>query len=333
MEHIDSIPATYLIGSFLATHLIFTDTYRATDPRDKLFALQSILPGSIGKLINVDYTESCEDAFKRATARCYNSKTQLLPTASFSLLIETQENTDSPSWVLDFSYSDACFKNNESIRSLTDVVTLEGSLYRRAMDSPITKLSHNEPCFATQRTLFCTGFSIDRIIEVGLIPDFSDEGDKISMEALLFVYVIIVQCNALRAFYQPPPSYPITDEEKDRELIEYVTFFFHLLGGELFEDDVDGLLRQRQEAIAGKPYFITDRGFVGIATLPVQKDDELCFIYSAPVYFILREMKDSIGISVGEKEHKIVARTTVHEISDEMEARIKCLPPCQFRII
>ena len=49
--------------------MIRSQTSRASNPRDKIFALESLLPRWAGRLIYVDYEESCEKVFKRVTAR------------------------------------------------------------------------------------------------------------------------------------------------------------------------------------------------------------------------------------------------------------------------
>lgn len=93
-----------------------TRTYRATNPRDKIYALESLLPRCTGKLIRIDYHEDYETLFAYATARCINSLRTYNFAANFSLLIESTtrnnkhsatfdgESSSNPSWALDFSY-------------------------------------------------------------------------------------------------------------------------------------------------------------------------------------------------------------------------------------
>ncbi|KAI2465956.1 hypothetical protein F4781DRAFT_371781 [Annulohypoxylon bovei var. microspora] len=102
---------------------------RASNPRDKIFALESLLPRCMGALIYVDYTENCESVFKRATARCYNHTSRLGPIGVMRFLFESQlqENKEhiGPSWVLDFTYSDAALHRPETAFA-TSRVTLDG---------------------------------------------------------------------------------------------------------------------------------------------------------------------------------------------------------------
>ncbi|KAI0848921.1 heterokaryon incompatibility protein-domain-containing protein [Daldinia vernicosa] len=163
-----------------------TDRYRATNPRDKIFALESLLPNSLGRLIYVDYNESVEDVFRRVTARCYNSSvvTQVMSTR-FKLLIESKpSSSDVPSWVHDFEYSDATLRQDRDVQK----VTLGGYLSDRRNWQPACKDLNKDSkaptttsCFATPTILFCSGVEIDVICRTGIIPDFSgpDWTDKL----------------------------------------------------------------------------------------------------------------------------------------------------------
>ncbi|KAI1483789.1 HET-domain-containing protein [Daldinia eschscholtzii] len=173
--------------------LFLTDFYKATDPRDKIFALESLLSRSIGRLIHVDYNEDCNEVFKRATARSFNSVAQLYLVGSFKFLCEAsllkdQEPTG-PSWVLDFAYSNASYYNCNSARRATDKVTLDGYLAQNKF--PRTELeTTNTTCFATPTTLFCTGYCVDQICGVGEIPSVNKHDPvKHMVSFILSVYL------------------------------------------------------------------------------------------------------------------------------------------------
>ncbi|KAJ8127487.1 hypothetical protein O1611_g6149 [Lasiodiplodia mahajangana] len=177
-EHSDFGSSTFF--KFLSA----TGTYRATNPRDKIYALESLLPRCIGKLIRIDYNEGYEKVFACATARCINTTSTLALAGKFSLLIERKtgnnvypstadsEEYSAPSWALDFSYCSSSVHTAKLAEAATDLVTLDGFLfeqsvkYKKALDE-----SGHLTVFATPRTLFCSGQHIDRVRDTGRIPE------------------------------------------------------------------------------------------------------------------------------------------------------------------
>ncbi|KAI3322335.1 heterokaryon incompatibility protein-domain-containing protein [Xylariaceae sp. AK1471] len=155
-----------------------TGHYMATDPRDKYFAMQSLLPNSKGRLIYANYNESKEAIFTRATARCYNESDQMHMTTNFRLLIESQTNagvdTSYPSWAQDFTYSDSRYHQSDN----GDAVTFNGYLYEERNWHPKYEAHMPGPCFATPSTLFCSGLKIDVVCTTGVIPDPPEETCK-----------------------------------------------------------------------------------------------------------------------------------------------------------
>ncbi|OTA95277.1 hypothetical protein M434DRAFT_28962 [Hypoxylon sp. CO27-5] len=120
------------------------NAYRATDPRDKIFALESLLIRSAGLLINVDYNESTEAVFRRITARCLN---QLWEDhiSLYKLLVEQQNslgnNPLGPSWVHDFAYSDVDSQNEGAGET-----TLHGFLRREETCHPMYENTSGHVC-------------------------------------------------------------------------------------------------------------------------------------------------------------------------------------------
>ncbi|KAI1176087.1 heterokaryon incompatibility protein-domain-containing protein [Nemania sp. FL0916] len=91
----------------LGSLLYFTAALRASNPSDKVFALESLLPENLGRLIKVDYHEDAKGSvFRRIIARYYSSEGVDL-TRSHAFLCEAQrppsEIVDSPSWILDLT--------------------------------------------------------------------------------------------------------------------------------------------------------------------------------------------------------------------------------------
>ncbi|KAK6953405.1 hypothetical protein Daesc_005709 [Daldinia eschscholtzii] len=315
--------------------LFFTDFYEATDPRDKVFALESLLSRSLGRLIHVDYNEDCNEVFKRATARSFNSVAQLYLVGSFKFLYETpllkdQESTG-PSWVLDFAYSNASYHSCNSARKPTDKVTLDRYLAQNKLPH-IELETTNTTCFATPTTLFCTGYCIDQICGVGEIPSVNKDdpvGDMVRF--ILSVYLTRQSILGLAV----PPDYidrvTMGDSEVALEFRSWLDLFTLQEEERRLKGDIKELYRKRNLELAGKGFFITKQGLVGIPTAPVHTGDSLCWIHSAPVYLILRDAENH-GPD-GTQMHRIVARAETSRMQSEVTKRIKTLPIRHFQVI
>ncbi|KAI1212649.1 heterokaryon incompatibility protein-domain-containing protein [Annulohypoxylon truncatum] len=146
------------------------DSYRATDPRDKIFALESLLIRSIGRLMNVDYNESTDAVFKRATARGWNQSAGAA-ICCYKLSVEQYNSLDDgalgPSWVHDLACSDAITPHRFILRI-------------KDRGPPICGVSREQTkCFATPRSLFCSGVSISTVYYKERFPDLREGGVKI----------------------------------------------------------------------------------------------------------------------------------------------------------
>ncbi|KAI0186842.1 heterokaryon incompatibility protein-domain-containing protein [Xylaria flabelliformis] len=340
--------------------LVETSFYKSTDPRDKYFALQALQPKGKGKLMYVDYTKPAETIFRHATARCYNTTKWLGMTATFKLLIESQParcDVPSPSWVQDFTYSDACYHDSDTSR----IVTFGGYLCNENNWQPEYPSAQNDICFATPSTLFCSGLSIDAICFTELIPDLRD--DEHSLERLCtFLKDVQVRQNWM-------DNDGVTFSENEISMIESVCIalcdatmghpermdklkaVFHALpmnehinlliclGQGINNMDLftlggpssiqrasatrENIMRGRAEEISGKQYFITDKGLVGIATAPVTEGDIL----------ILREVKSSDGHSYVVQRYRMVARAVLSEKKDDMKKMMADLETRIFEIV
>ncbi|TRX93752.1 hypothetical protein FHL15_005428 [Xylaria flabelliformis] len=195
-----------------------TSYYKSTDPRDKYFALQALLPKSKGKLMYVDYTKSKETIFRHATARCYNTDGNLEMTTTFKLLIESQPamcDVPGPSWVQDFTYSDARYHDSDTSR----IVTFGGYLCNKNNWQPEHPSAQNCICFATPSTLFCSGFSIDVIRFMEIIPDLRDNDHSLK-RLCTFVKDVQVRQNWMK--WNQPGNYEKALSENEISLIESV---------------------------------------------------------------------------------------------------------------
>ncbi|KAI2602040.1 heterokaryon incompatibility protein-domain-containing protein [Hypoxylon sp. NC1633] len=317
----------------------------ASDGRDKIFALQSLLPGCIGLLIKVDYAESYEVVFTRITARCYASIARLSMLSNFRLSVEAQVGASKglPSWVIDFSYSNTIHKNNEFANSPRDLVTMAGFLYSRLQSHLEENRSLHSPyCprFATPSTLFCTGVDVDTVYRTGLIPGSSTGSSHADSQSAFYIFVVeLYNERQKRLGVAERPIFPDLSDaylKPDKEKIKHYFNFFLLRTEDVIshaEEADPSFLRARLDAIAGRPYFITKKGFIGIATVPINEGDRLCLLHTAPVYFILREVESQNQKLQGLQAHRIVARAAVLDEVDDVKGQIESLPIRSFRII
>ncbi|KAI0883970.1 heterokaryon incompatibility protein-domain-containing protein [Annulohypoxylon maeteangense] len=311
-----------------------SSTYRATDPRDKIFALESLTVESERLLINVDYNESTEAVFRRITARYLNQfpgdrllryKLSIEPNSSFN------GNAPGPSWVHDFAYSDA---RKQSINM--GQIDLYGHLLR---NSPVYEpLSGQAICFATPKTLFCSGISTSAICTAKLITDLGENPCKGLCRFLEgFLSEALeewIEGATADSLLESRMSFPAEDD-----IMKLLT-----LGSPLwrkFSEEPNSMILAENykymsglfSKITGTYLFATRDQTIGLATAPVQKGDILSIIHRYPGYVILRGVKCQ-GESQDVEKYRIVARAAITENQDKMRARIdKGLQERVFQII
>ncbi|KAI0855666.1 heterokaryon incompatibility protein-domain-containing protein [Xylaria cubensis] len=318
-------------ASHLYSLLDETAAYRATDPRDKIYALESLLPRCIGKLIRIDYNEDYKITFACATARCINAQQSYNLAAKFNLLIDSTtmgnkssvaadgEATTHPSWVLDFSYCDSDIRSNEVASNINSIVTLNGFLLHNAFKIQKSKRQVLNRMFATPTTLFCDGINIDDIDETGVI---AEEGDPD-----LFGTVF-------RLAFQIYQRIQGTQANSSVGLDTVMLFLcLHLETDSYPDGDARDFFAVRLKEIVGKTYFITKNGLLGIATAPVRRGDSLCRLDRVSVYFVLRAVPDSESKSSLEaaQKHRIVARAAIR--GADLPSPTASFLPCRFQII
>ncbi|KAI1325984.1 heterokaryon incompatibility protein-domain-containing protein [Xylariaceae sp. FL0255] len=345
--------------------------YRATDPRDKIFALESLLLKSLGRLINVNYNEPTEAVFRRISACFLGSINDV---CRYHLLLECQNEGENgisgPTWVHDFSYSN--LKSRDYRKQ-----TLHGYLLRHDQSQPmISRDGGKDMCFATPKTLFCTGFSVDVIRYVKVIPDLT-QAEPEDLYHFLAEFIqeahpdwaelsIAAQLRS-RQTEDHAAEYPAgTEDRSDRssdcesnssgdevsaecsppdakQIMDLVTLqSLYWIG--LFQPDLSEQTRREYFAstvrgIAGTWLFATETGIVALATAPVQKGDIFSVIYKFHNYLILREAEgrkeEDHATAHGAGKYRIVARAGVAEDRDRMVRRIKKrrIPKRHFQII
>ncbi|KAI0865090.1 hypothetical protein F4860DRAFT_527805 [Xylaria cubensis] len=314
-----------------------TAAFQATDPRDKIYALESLLPRCMGRLIRVDYSEHHSSVFRRVTARCVNVFRTFRQAALFPLLLESAKDAPLvPSWVLDFTFSDADERGNHNALLVTQEVTLNGFLLHRAMTHLKCMDDYiSNPIFATPTSLFCTGYSVDSISGTGVIEvhGASSSGvDDYFMSFLFFAFQVRDERHQILATRDSPTSNGLTETDISEETPRLMTFFMFSQESGRPRGDFQDLLTTRVNEIRGKTYFITATGLVGIATSPVQKGDSLALLHDAPIYFILRGVgKDEE--STGEQKHQIIARAAIDDEDLNMQEWFQSFPRRNFHIV
>ncbi|KAI1428441.1 heterokaryon incompatibility protein-domain-containing protein [Xylaria sp. FL1777] len=317
---------------YLPSLLASTDTYRASNPSDKIFALESLLPRCLGLLINVDYDESREAVFQRITARCYN-QSGLHLVRHYKFLFESPllpgETLTGPSWVLDFTYSDASRHDSKSAKAVKDQVTLDGFLYENTIYDPRIDKNHYL-CFATPRTLFCSGRCIDQVYLTISIPSLSNHEHWATYLRSLRI-LISTRRSILISKFGDHPEHPFRNgipisfmcllkDDESRVPQE---------AGENFAAFVESRLQEH----AGKTCFVTSNGIIGIATAAVKRGDVLAWVYVAPVYLMLREVIEEGESKSTTQQHKIVARAAIAADMDNTKALIDSAPEKSFQIV
>ncbi|KAF2967536.1 hypothetical protein GQX73_g6025 [Xylaria multiplex] len=340
----------------LQTLLSLVAHYRASDPRDKIFALESLQLRSDGRLIKVDYiNQSVEDVFQRITARCL-SQELILAAVCYDLF----EGEKTPSWVLDFTYSNARRQTTPLGQQ-----NLQGFLFDFNNWQPIWKtslpdesLSERVVCFATPKTLFCSGISVGVINFAAVVPDLS-EGTFQDLKKFLAEFNQRVR-EELRSVTVDNVSIPdkhvrqsIDSEAEagvktgipnmsfptDEEMVKFATLGTGIQergsksGGEEEEIAQSAMFLILIGGIAGRYLFATKNGIVGLATAPIQKGDTFAIIHKYPNYVILRGVKEQGGELQDWEKSWMVARAAVMEDKDKMRDRVENLPKSFFQII
>ncbi|KAI1116744.1 heterokaryon incompatibility protein-domain-containing protein [Nemania sp. NC0429] len=314
-------------GVTLGYLLIKTAMHRASNPSDKVFALESLLPRSLGRLIKVDYHEDIMGSvFRRILAQYYCSgELELIRCHPF--LYETQRSPnmtlDAPSWVLDMT-TYTLQGVIGGVPNAPNDATLDGYLFASTIYKPPNVCEVAIQRFATPWTLFSGARCIDQISATGPVPVL-DERD---IEDTHVTFVLSIFTAAV----------PLTDWDSLQQPPEYELMILDRLFclANRFSDvkhrDSGALLKARNLHLAGKPYFVTENGIVGIATAPIEPGDTLVWLHDAPIYLILREVEEGKGKSTTQR-HKIVARAAIAEGFYNTKSLIDNAPDQQLQII
>ncbi|KAI0532195.1 hypothetical protein GGR58DRAFT_507704 [Xylaria digitata] len=257
------------------------------------------------------------------------------------LLFESTLCNNEPSWVLDFSFSDAADLETGHAYVVTDKVTLNGFLYHRGYTQlkPMEKYRSN-PIFTSAKTLFCTGFFVDSIQESGVIQQSLVDGDPV-LRVQLFSSKVLMQRYHILGIEESTKSDDSTSEstsELDLEILALISLFLLQQDSQQPAGDMETFCRSRFEESVGKTFFITKKGFVGIASAPVRNGDSVTLLHDAPVYIILRGSRDQADNAQEsnaneEEKHRIVVRAAIDDRGVKFQEWVESFPRRNFQIV
>lgn len=170
-----------------------TASYRATNPMDKVFALEGLLNPIAAQLLNVNYERSLHEVYRQITVQAVTTPEDFGALLRIFDFLPDQQLTEGgearqpwPSWVFDLTYSNAA-QHKVQDETIIDP-TFEGALFStaeaigtdwaRTHQEDITASQHGT--FLTPEVLHCFGFCIftDDAFSIELMPLFADEDDR-----------------------------------------------------------------------------------------------------------------------------------------------------------
>jgi len=142
--------------------------HRSRDPRDKIFAISSLLARSAGKLVNVNYNQPKGSLFRRITARCLNLRDRTTG-SSYPFITESSDGCSGPSWVRNFGH---VHLRNPDVH--TGCTTLSQYLCISTNHYPFLRIhavDHSVIQFTTPKTLYCPGLQVGMVYHTVMVGD------------------------------------------------------------------------------------------------------------------------------------------------------------------
>lgn len=297
--------------AFTSDLLLQFEKSRATDPRDKVFALEGLMPPALGHLLRVDYGQTVESVFKRECARFFNTQGGLKIGIPFFNLLGERGVNDDVSWTLDLgiSPSDASSSGNFEFRGPPNLGTVLS--WSEPLPEPgqsledIRNLSLEQPglkFYVTPQTLFCGGMRIDRVRCAAMIPSFDTDEPLARFVSLLREVIWELSVGSSSIGWQSS-----RDLGDDLLLNSSVGAFFSLSMSQsdlrsLSDEELRNILDTK---IGGKYWFITEGGKIGLCYCAVEANDELSALDQSHAMFILRRAEQNVD---GAPRHRILSR-------------------------
>ncbi|KAH8645762.1 heterokaryon incompatibility protein-domain-containing protein [Xylariales sp. PMI_506] len=274
-----------------------------SDPRDKIYALVSLAPKSVGESLCVDYSLPVMDVYKEACLACLRV-TNRVDFLSACGTLDAKRPCPSPTWVPDWTIS-------------------------RPYDAPIDSgfcssgISASQAVYRAPGQLMVNGLAMTSIVKTGN-PKFEDFEDVINYlrssncqrlvdttyctgEAMLDAYLHIFSRGLLRDRILEP-TYP--------RLIDLRRIFMHgdasVQGEVKFEGDGQVITEFWKDAmlswLRSSLIFTTEQGYIGFSKLADFLGDNVFVILGCGVPIILRPLTEGV--------YRVIGSCFVHGLMD-----------------
>jgi hypothetical protein len=317
---------------------------QATDPRDKIFALMGLIPPDFGnsdERLAPDYAVPYEEIFMR-TVRFLITVTgnldilsycdapydqtniaNLMSDSIFNKSVSTlSERTALPSWVPDWSRTTSAsplrLRNSISVPADRQMSATDDILIYKSCGNtrPSLRQSTDEDALILRGILFdkiknCSGkpghiflegnrgpiYDCLRLVKSSKVCRYKSENDR--SQAFLRTLVADV-VHGKRA-----------TESDAKALDDWVMLKQDHLGVEDLSDRIKlsaNLVEAVSAAWNGRQFFMSEKGYMGLAPITTRAGDAVCILFGGQVPFILRE-RDDFG-------HSMIGECYVHGIMD-----------------
>ena len=273
---------------------------RATDPRDKVYALLSLVDPAQAELIKPDYDKPAQDLYEELTIHFLNSN------RDFNLLVgEGTRNPELPSWIIDWG-------------RVYDPDLWEWDRERQWMYDHYSSGKGQEfyAELVQKSKLKVNAMLVDKIAEVGPLMDSMYLGDVSCMSFEDILYIRNAVCSPLLTSEEreewmekywrticgdlickaDESDWGITMSRvkaDDRLIFERWREEQNLAVEEIFDstkekDDIDRFQYSVAGATRNRRFFITDHGYLGLGPSQMQAGDDIYVICGSRVPFVFR---------------------------------------------
>lgn len=307
-------------SSMMELLILFSNSFKATDPRDKIYGFLGLAPDFQELNIEVDYNKKAHEVFtKAARALLQHNYTDILAWCQFPKGLP-----NIPSWVPDFS---STLREPYGAYKCT---TLREPLFNASGLSDVNILAENS--LNDISTITMSGLTLDTIRELGSLWKDPIDADN-SGDVILFLNQIAHYCNQAQRAPRPisrDPQFwaealwriPCADQEyhgfvrrraeatAEDGYREMIARYKNEISG--YEDPIRTAAFTRyntaMQYLYGLRPFISKHGYVGLAPEHAMRGDRICLIFGAIMPFVLRRVPG--------RGFEIVGEAYVHGVMD-----------------
>ena len=320
-------------------------SFRAKDPRDKVFALQGITDAALDASLPIDYEMDTVQVFMN-TARYFLRTRQLLEVLPLAG-IGWKSLDGIPSWVVDWTMR----------RAPSSIAPIKGKSPRKTYNATLESVSHIIPG-RNDRSILIRCIDFDSIAQLSSVwgvksesrvaerstLDFSTEAQEIMIryaprdlyhtgQSLSEAFWRTLICDR---FEQERPVPKIIWEERFKNLKEMAAPLAQFKKGgldSLQPVSPDQTIEEYKEEIVRKGsgsfqfhiamavclerrFGVTEKGYLAIVPPKTQVGDRVCAVLGAEVPFLFRGASDSTGLKEGDWCCELVGECYVHGLMD-----------------